>query len=63
MYIKELKREEECEGQQKLKETKLRNEEAKQTMEEENKKEEHLHQNKKERQVKHRKQKGYWKKC
>ena len=47
MYIKDLKREEECEEQQKLKETELRNEEAKQTMEEDNKKEEYLHQNKK----------------
>ena len=33
MFIKELKREEEREEQQKLKETKLRNEEAKQMME------------------------------
>ena len=38
MYIKELKREEECEEQQKLKETEQRNEEPEWTIEEENKK-------------------------
>ncbi len=55
MCIKELKREEEREELQKLKEMKLRNEEAEWMMEEDNKKEEYLQQNEKERQVKHHK--------